>query len=429
MFSQPIGYRIDESKLYPLPRMFDVKQRFVTDRVDDIGAAVRGELSRLPLPPLGGKRIALTAGSRGVANQAKILLGAIRFFREKGALPFIVPAMGSHGGATAEGQVDLLREYGIAEESMGVPILSAMDVECIGHTATGYPVYCDKNALAADYIFPIHRIKAHTGFKGPIESGLCKMLVIGLGKHKGALTIHSRGLSEFAELIPAAAEVFIAGGKVPGGLALVENALDETMIIEAIPPGKIIAREKELLVLAKNAMPRIHAEYADVLVVEEMGKNISGSGMDTNITGRAPGFPRQEGTCLFHRVVVLGLTPESHGNAAGIGFCDVATLDLVRNIDLAATYTNSLASCNGDSSRLPIVANTERDAVRIGMLTTPRIDPARARIIHLKNTMELTRIRMSEAFLGELREGMEILSEPRAWLYDEQGRLERLPTA
>ncbi len=360
-----------------------------------------------------------------MSNQARILRRLADWLKSRNAAPFIVPAMGSHGGATAEGQRELLAGYGITEETMRVPILSCMETIRLGATADGYPIYCDANAFRANYILPVHRIKPHTGFKASIESGLCKMLVVGLGKHRGAVHIHNQGVSEFGSIIPAAAAIFLASGKVLCGLAIVENAKDETMLIASVRPEVMVEREKELLALAKRSMPRICAESSDVLVVEEIGKNISGTGMDPNVTARAA-HPLAFDLCRNHRIVILSLSPESHGNAIGMGLGDVTTLDAVRGIDFGVTYTNSITAGVTEISRLPVVANSDMDAIRIALCSTPRVIPAQARIIQIRNTMELTEIRMSEAHLSDLCPEVEPLSEPRPMQFDAQGRLERI---
>ncbi len=425
MFSTPLHYRFDSSKPFVLPRMVDVRQRFESRQEADIESAVQRELAKIPPMDLSGKRIALTAGSRGVANQARILRAVADWFKTNNALPFIVPGMGSHGGATAEGQRDVLTGYGITEQAMGVPILSGMETVQLGTLADGHPVYCDANAFAADYIFPVHRVKPHTGFKAEIESGLCKMLVIGLGKHVGAVAIHTKGVPSFGSIIPAAAQVILASGKVPGGLAILENALDQTMLLKFVPSGIMVEREKELLALAKRALPRISADRADVLVVEEIGKHISGTGMDPNITGRAA-RPLAIDVCQCHRIAVLSVGEESHGNAVGIGLADVTTMDAVRTIDWSATYTNSITAGVPEISRLPMVANTDYDAIRIALASTPNVEASQARIIQIRNTMELTRIRMSETYLDNLHPDCEAVSAPAPMQFDQAGRLARL---
>lgn len=430
LFPDRIDYRIVGLDEFPLPRMFKARQVFPRDRVDDVEARLCAELSKLPLPPLEGKRVALTAGSRGVANQARILRTAADWLKGKGAQPFIVPGMGSHAGATAEGQKEFIAGYGVTEEAMGVPILSSMDVVRLGTTASGFPVYCDKNAAAADYILPIHRVKPHTDFKGEIESGPCKMLVIGLGKHMGATHIHNLGFSVFSSLIPEAAQIFFDTGKVPGAVAIVENAYDETMIIEAIPTHGIVAREKALLAIAKGVMAKFYTDTIDVLIVEEIGKDISGAAMDCNITGRpTSGEPGFETGCPIKRIVVLGVSEKTHGNAVGLGMADVVTIDFMKQLDPAATYINSVTSRVIEGARIPLVANHDEDAVRIAAFCCMLPDPAQAKIVQITNTLLLSDILLSEAYYPLVKDDkrFEIASEPEPMRFDADKRLARLP--
>ncbi len=429
LFPDRIAYTMGGAEV-EIPRVFRARQIFERSRLEDVGAAARAELDRLPLPDLRGKRVALTAGSRGVANMARILRAVADWLKEKGAQPFIVPAMGSHGGATAEGQKALIAGYGVTEEAMGVPILSSMDTVLLGTTASGFPVHCDRNAAEADCILPVHRVKAHTDFKGDIESGLCKMLVIGLGKHRGASHIHNLGFAVFPQRIPEAAGVALASGKIPAGLALVENAYEETMLIEGVPAPRFVEREKELLVLAKRVAARFHVDAIDLLVVEEIGKDISGAGMDCNITGYPtsllPGFDRD--TCPIGRIAVLGISALSHGNGIGMGMAHLVTVDFMKQLDLAGSYINSITSRMLEGSRMPVVANHDLDAVRLGLYCGMIPDMKQAKVVQIANTLRLSEILLSEAYLplvrGDAR--FEILSEPEPMRFDGAGRLERI---
>ena len=423
-----IDYRFAGGDI-PLPRMFRARQLFSRERLEDIENMVAAELDRkIPEGMVAGKRIALTAGSRGVANQARILKAVADNLKAKGARPFIVPGMGSHGGATAEGQRELIAGYGITEEAVGVPILSSMEVNRLGTTASGFPVYCDRNAFEADFILPVHRVKPHTDFKGDIESGLCKMMVIGLGKHQGATHIHRLGLSVFSSLIPEAAQIFLDSGKVLGGVAVVENAYDETMLIEAIRPENIIAREKILLAKAKEAMAKFYLDSIDVLVVEEVGKDISGAGMDSNVTARPvtgePGFE----ACPIKRIALLGITRQSHGNGIGLGVADVVTNDFIKQLDLAATYINALTSRGLEAIRIPMIANSDMDAIKVCIHCGHGVEPATAKIVQIADTLRLSELSLSEPYLESIRNDrrFEILSEPRPIRFDEHGRLARL---
>ncbi|MDR2391183.1 MAG: nickel-dependent lactate racemase [Planctomycetota bacterium] len=427
-FPDRIDYKLGGDD-FDLPRVFKARQVFARDRIEDIEGVVAGEIDKLPLPDLKGKRIALTAGSRGVANQAKILKAVADHLKGKDANPFIVPGMGSHAGATAEGQKDFIAGYGITEETMGVPILSSMDVVLLGSTPSGVPVYCDKNAAEADYIFPVHRVKPHTDFKGEVESGPSKMLVIGLGKHRGATHIHNLGFSVFAKLIPEAAQVFFDTGKILAGIGAVENAYDETMIIEAMRTQDILAREKVLLAKSKEVMAKFYMDSIDVLVIEEIGKDISGAGMDSNIVGYPtsgePGFD----VIPIRRIAVLGISKLAHGNGIGLGAAHIVTIDFMKQLDIAATYINSITSRVIEGARIPLVANSDLEAVKIGVFCGMGVEPAKARIVQIINTLCLGELLMSEPYLPLIKgdKRFEVLSEPEPLRFDDKGRLARLP--
>ena len=429
MVPEHVNYKIVQQ--FDPPRMFRARQNFPRDRIGDIEGAVRKELDALALPDLSGKRIALTGGSRGVDNQARILKAVADCLKAKNAVPFIVPGMGSHGGATAEGQREFLAGYGITEETMGVPILATMDVTQLGTTASGFPVFCDRNAAEADYILPVHRIKAHTAFKAEMESGPSKMMVIGLGKHEGATRIHALGFEVFPTLIPEAAQIFIDTGKVLAAVGIVENAYDQTMIIEGIPTARLFEREKALLAVSKDVMARLRLDYVDVLVIEELGKDISGGGMDSNITGR-PASGLMDGfdvPCPINKIAVLGISELSHGNAVGMGLADVITLEFARQIDFGATYINCITSRMATSAKMPMVANHDLDAVRLATIFCLGLDPAKARICQIISTLHLSELCLSENYLDLVRndKNIEILSEPEPMRFDANNRLERLP--
>ncbi len=430
LFPDSINYKLGGDEV-PLPRMFKAKQLFARDRLDDIEGEVNKQMDKLQLPDINGKRIALTAGSRGVANQARILKAVAAYLKTKGAKPFIVPSMGSHAGATAEGQREFIEGYGVTEEYTGCQILATMDTVKIGATKSGFDVYCDKNAAEADYILPVHRIKPHTDFKGPIESGPCKMLVIGLGKHRGATSIHNLGFSVFADLIPEAAQVFFDTGKVLAGIGMVENAYDETMIIEAMPTNKIIEREKVLLAKSKEVIAKFFTDSIDVLIVEEIGKDVSGAGMDSNIvarpTSQEPGFE----ACPIKRIAVLGISEQSHGNGIGLGVADLVTIDFMKQVDLGATYINSITSRCIEGARIPLVANSDLDAVKIGIFCSMLPDPTKAKVVQIVNTLLMGDLMMSEAYLPLIKNDkrFEILSDPQPMQFDANGRLARMPRA
>ncbi|MDR7494775.1 MAG: lactate racemase domain-containing protein [Armatimonadota bacterium] len=352
---------------------------------------------------LAGKRIAVTAGSRGIRGIADILARVVARLKAVGAQPVVVAAMGSHGGATAEGQQRLLARLGITEAAVGAPILAEMDVVELGRTAEGLVAYCDRRAAECDGILVVNRIKPHTGFAEPIGSGLLKMLAVGLGKAPGAAQIHRQGPAGMAQAIEEIAAVFLASGKVLGGLAIIENAYDETADVVAVPPGEMATWERELFRRAKALMPRLPVDEADVLIVNEMGKNFSGTGMDVNIIGRwrLPGMP-DPSVPRFSRIVVLRLSPESEGNAQGVGLADVVTRRLVDAIDPVTTYTNTITSTFLERGFIPITMPTDRDAIGAALASLALPDPGQARIVRIRNTLHLDRLWVSEAVLPAL---------------------------
>lgn len=408
----------------PLPRMLPVEQRFPRDGIADPAAAVRETLDRLPQPDVAGKRIAITAGSRGIPHLVEIMTAMIARLKEWDAEPFIVPAMGSHGGATAEGQLEVLAGYRITEQSMGVPILSSMEVE---ETASveGVPLYCDKHALDADGIVVVNKIKPHSNYKGDYESGLCKMMVIGLGKHKGAAMFHSLGFARFADIVPKAAAAQLGELPFVFALGLVENAYDGLAVIEAMPAERMITREKELLALSKDIMGKFLMSSIDVLIVDEVGKNISGQGMDPTVTGRPssglPGFVAPP----IKRIIVRDVSAPSHGNAAGIGVADLVTLRLFNKLDLGAMYTNGITARNLEGARIPVVVNNDRQAIEVALFNCLGVDPAKARIVRIRNTKKLQKIWMSEPYMDEIEasDSFEPLGPPEPLKFDTDGNL------
>ena len=407
---------------YQLPRMVPVEQRFPGDAIDDAAAATRQTLAALPKPDVAGKRIAITAGSRGIPNIVEILQNVVAQLAEWGAEPFLIPAMGSHGGATAEGQIEVLAGYGITEESMGAPILSSMEV--VETTSVdGVPLYCDKHAHAADGIVIINKIKAHSNYKGDYESGLCKMMVIGLGKHKGATMFHSLGFARFADIVPKAATAQLKELPVVFAMGLVENAYGGLAVVEAMPGERMVAREKELLVQSKDIMGKFLMSSIDVLIVDEVGKNISGQGMDPTVTGRAssglPGFVAPP----IARIIVRDVVAESHGNAAGIGVADLITLNLFNKLNLGAMYTNGITARNLEGARIPVVVNSDRQAVEMALFACFGIDPETARIVRIQNTKKLQKIWMSEPYLAEIEgdDRFAVLGDPQDMAFDDAG--------
>lgn len=397
----------------PLPKFVKVKQHFKQERIDDIAKEVRTQL--IPhLTHLKGKNIAIGVGSRGIANIKEIAKTLVDELIKAGAKPFIIPTMASHGGATASGQTEVLASYGITPESMGVPVDASMEVVSIGELEPGLPVYVAQSAFQADGIVVIARVKAHTAFRGPIESGVAKMLAIGLGKQIGADSLHHQGFGRFAELIPKAAQMVVEKTKVLFALGIVENAYEQTYKIEVLSRADILAMEKEMALLeeSRRIMGRLLFPEFDVLVIEEIGKNISGDGQDPNVTGLyinkyCNGGPR------FQKSVIFSLTEETHGNANGIGVVDVVTRNLFDNIDFISTYTNSFTSTEFLPVKIPMVAGSKEDALRIVVKACNGVDPGKHRIVWIKNTMELAEIVISEALLEKAQghSQIEILTE------------------
>ncbi|MCL5046713.1 MAG: nickel-dependent lactate racemase, partial [Actinobacteria bacterium] len=319
-----------------LPRMVTLRRRFPQPRLEDVAAAVTQGLERLNLGDrvAPGGRVAITAGSRGITNIVTILASAVTFLKALGVEPFIVGAMGSHGGGTAQGQREVLQSLGITPDTVGAPVLTSDEVVALGETAGGHTVYCDKSAAEADGILVVNRVKPHTAFRAPNESGLMKMLTVGLGKHPGASSVHRLGPREIGEAIREMARLVLSAGKVVGGLAIMENSKEETAKIQGLRPEEIEAGEQALLVEAKALLPKLPVEDIDVLIVDEMGKNYSGTGMDTNVIGRwrIQGVPEPDSPRVS-RLVVLDLSESSHGNATGIGLADFTTRRLVSKAD------------------------------------------------------------------------------------------------
>jgi Uncharacterized conserved protein len=388
-----------------LPRMIRVRQKFADISIQDIEKAVRKELEQEKIRTLikPGQSIAVAVGSRGINNLNKIVKTTINYFKELGAVPFIVPAMGSHGGATAEGQKEILRGYGVTEEDMGVPIKSSMEVTLIGNTPKGIPVYMDTNARAADMVVPINRVKPHTSIKGPIESGLCKMCAIGLGKHIGCSRLHEEGRPDFSNVLTSVAEVFLAKANIGFGLAVVENAFDKTARIKAVGKTEWIEEERKLLVEAKAMMPRLFVPDVDVLVIEQFGKDISGAGMDSNVIGRSITGRLTESVGYtgpqVKRIVVLDFSEGAHGNGSGIGLADFITKKVFDKFDFIATYANAIASDGPEGARIPIAMETEREAILAAVKCCGKMSESGPRIVRIKDTLHLSEILISENML------------------------------
>lgn len=408
-----------------IPKMFHATQDFPAEKIEPerIPETVRRELSK---PEIAGRvkpgmSIAVTAGSRGIANVNIITKAIVDFCLERGAKPFIVPAMGSHGGATAEGQRQLLEGYGITEEKMGCPVKSSMEAVLLGYSEYGKPVYQDRNANEADGIIVSCRIKPHNAFRGTYESGVCKMMVVGLGKQKGAESVHSDGLGNMARNLEANARVVLDNSKILFAIPCVENSYDETAIIEAIPREKIMEREPELLKIAFANMPSILVKEADVLIVNEMGKNYSGTGVDSNISGTWS-TEYGKGGLKVKRTCFLDLTDCSHGNANGMGLADIITARMFEKLDSEMIYPNCFTSTVLRSGMMPPVVATDKEAIQACIRTANQIDRDNCRIVRIKNTLHLGEIMLSEAYYEDVKAGfypgVTAVSEPAELEFD-----------
>ncbi len=371
------------------------------------------------------KTVAIAVGSRGIANLAKIVQVTVTSVKQFGLSPFIVPAMGSHGGATAEGQASVLASYGITEAAVGCPVRSSMEVVQLPSEGLPHALYMDRWAAEADGIILINRIKPHTDFHGTYESGLVKMAVIGLGKERQAVAIHDFGVHGLRSLVPKAAAKILDLGKILAGIAIVENAYDETAILELVPAYQILGREPALLEHARKNMPRLPVHEIDVLIVDELGKNISGSGMDTNIIGRIriAGEP-DPATPRIRSILVDDLTGESHGNATGLGLADVITRRFYCKVDFPATYRNIITSSFLERGKVPIIAETASEAFQIARRACGAIRPGAERIIRIRNTLHLSEIYISPALVKDLRSRPDLtIADSPTEMFDPKGEL------
>jgi hypothetical protein len=409
-----------------LPKMIRVRQTFPRPRVADIPKAVTETLGSAALRVRAGDTVAVGAGSRGIANIDVVVGATVRWLKDLGARPFVFPAMGSHGGGTAEGQLSVLEHYGITEATMGCPVRATMEVVQVGE-ALGLPVWLDKLASEADWIGIVNRVKPHTDFKGSIESGLFKMMTIGLGKHKGAIQYHRANIHHgYETVITSVGREMLAKARIGFGVGIVENGYDETAVIEAFAPEALEGGERRLLKSAREWMARLPFSPIDVLIVEEMGKNISGSGMDTNVIGR-PSNPHEpfpnDPKILW--IVTLDLTEESYGNAVGIGNADFTTRRLVEKIDMKPTLINAITACAPGGAKVPATYDTDREAVETALSCIGLTPPDKARVIRIKNTLMLGEIEVSEAYAAEIakRPDLTPIGDATPLPFDAAGRI------
>lgn len=416
------------------PQMFRVRQTFEAPRVDDIPGTVSAELKQLALEKKikPGQSVAVTCGSRGIANINVIVKAIVQQLQGIGAKPFVVPAMGSHGGGTAEGQRGILTGYGVTEEYLGCPIRATMETVIVCETAEGFPVHFDRYAYEADHVVVCGRVKPHTNFVGDIESGLMKMMLIGLGKHNGAKIYH-RAIHNysFGQIVRSVGARVLEKCRIAAGVGIVENGYDETALISAVGPERFEAREKELLVLAKQWMPRLPFEDADILFVDEIGKNISGTGMDTNVIGRkyelADAGIKQ--TPNVSRIIVRGLTEATHGNGTGIGNAEFCLARVVRQIDLEITKINCLTGGHPGGAKIPMYYETDRECLDAALSTIGLTEPPDAKIMWIHNTLDIAEVECSAPFLAEARErpDLEVLTDLYDIPLDAKGMLPAFP--
>ena len=412
------------------PRIFRVRQTFERPLVADVAATVRAELTRIGVAPRvqPGQTVAITAGSRGITNIAVILKATVDFFRAAGAQPFIVAAMGSHGGGTPEGQRAILTNYGVTEEFCGCPVRTSMETVVLDRTAEGIPVHFGRDALAADHVVVVGRVKPHTELFGDHQSGLMKMLLIGLGKHEGAKIYHRAFVDfSFDQIVRSVGRRVIEQGRILAGLGIVENAYDETGLIRAVLPQELEAQDKELLALAAKWLPRLPFDHADLLLVDEIGKEISGCGMDTNVIGRK----RYEHWTAEHefpkvkKIAIRSLTEQTHGNATGLGKSEYCLTRVVEAMDKRVTYINVATACYPQVAMIPPHYDTDRELLDVALATVGLVEPPDVKLLWIRNTLRVEEVECGEAFLPLVRgrSDLQILTEPRELEFDVNGML------
>ena len=419
-----IDIKVEGMEEVRIPRMMKIKQSYDKRKIEDIPAHIRKQLDENigNHEQYAGKRICVTAGSRGIPDLDIIIRTVVDVLKEWGANPFIIPAMGSHGGATAEGQVEMLATYNITEESMGVPICSSMDVVQVGVLPDGTPVFCDKYAAESDGIVVLNKVKPHTDVRGKHESGIAKMMAIGMGKHVGASQFHMKGFASFPTRIPQVCDVFLANLPIAFGCGIVQNAYDEISYIEFMEKEHILEKDAELLEIAKASIANFKMKDIDVLIIDEIGKNISGNGQDPNVTGRSnsPGF----GDILnLKKLFIRSLNEETHHNGCGINAADMTTRRCLNSIDFETTWINVVTSTMLVGGKIPMYQENDYDALRMCIRTCNGIDLSNPKVVRIKDTLSMEYIEVSENYYDECvnNPDIEILSEPYEIEFDEEG--------
>jgi hypothetical protein len=410
----------------PVPKMAKVKVKFENNKIDDLGQELKLKLNQLHIQEKiqPGMEIAIAVGSRGLDRLVELTEVTVQFLKELGAKPFIVPSMGSHGGATAEGQREVLAHLGVTEATVGCEIRSSMEVVKVGELPNGLPIYVDKFASKADGIVVINRIKPHTAFRGPVESGIMKMISIGLGKQKGAEACHQMGFKYMAENVPAMAKVIMEKTPFLFGVATIENAFDKVAVLEVLTPEEIVEKEPALQKQAKELLPKLFFDQLDVLLIDEIGKNISGDGMDPNITGRYP-TPYASGGPDVNKMVVLDVTVQSEGNANGVGTADFTTQRLVDKMDKEGTYANGLTSTVCAPTKIATTLPNDKMAIQAAVKTCNILDFTKVKLVRIKNTLELSQIEVSEPLLPYIEQhpNMEQISDVYELKFDDKENL------
>ena len=407
---------------HSIPKVAKVRQTFNNDVLEDVEGALLQGLEASCAPIRAGARIAVTCGSRGIDQYALIIKTVVSFVKAKGGVPFLVPSMGSHGGATAEGQEEVLRRYGITEESVGAPVVSSMEVVEIGRTDKGLPVYIDKNAYEADGIILVNRVKPHTSFRGKYESGLVKMLAIGLAKQKGAEMTHFLRFENMAENIVAVGSIGLAKLNVLCGVCTIENGYNHVAELHVLPKDEILEKEPGYLESAWKRMPRIALDTIDVLIVNEIGKEISGTGMDTNIIGRFHTNAASGGPNTI-KLGVLNVTEKSEGNANGMGLADFMPQHMRDQVDFEATYVNTLTSTEPNSSRMPMVLANDHEVFQAGIKLCGQINEDDVRLVIIRSTKYLDEVYMSEAAVKAAVMPVEVIGDYQEVPFDGEGNL------
>jgi len=403
------------------PSMYRVHQQFDDTAIDDVAGSIRKAFRHITFKRrvMPGQRVAVAVGSRGIHGLPIIVNTVVSCLRERGLDPFIIPAMGSHGGAKAEGQSALLHDLGVSESTVKAPVVSTMDVASLGRLESGAEVFFSKDALSADHFVVINRVKPHTICHAEVESGLCKMLAVGCGKHEGASGMHRFGLA--ASIVPAA-KLILRHAPVLCGLAIVENSSEFTHTLKLALPEQFVDVDRDLLVLARSLLPKIPLDDLDILIVDEMGKDISGAGIDPNVIGfwRRESGPKRPN---YRTLIVLDITPRSHGNAVGIGMVDLTTERVIEKVDLKASYTNAITTGLWSSVRLPIALENDRAVLNTALAKVA--DPRQVRMARIINTLKLETFWATQPLLGELgtHSGVTVDETPRHLAFNDQGRL------